>query len=227
MGLYTGPGTEYRIRVWVYHDPMATPANPAATIPAAPPSLRDRASRAVRTEVAEVALRLFLEQGFEKTTVDQIAAAAGLSRTSFFRYFATKEDVILGHLEELKQRLLESLAERPEQEPVWQSLRRAFDMLIGETVAMPERGLAMARMLHNTPSLKSRQLGKQLGWQDLLVPEIARRLGVADKTRDARPRALAAAAFGCLNAAVDVWTVSDGALDLSALLDQAMNAVSG
>ena len=205
---------------------MATPANPAATLPA-PPSLRDRASRAVRIEVSEVALRLFLEQGFEKTTVDQIAAAAGLSRTSFFRYFATKEEVILGHLAELSQRLLESLAERPEREPVWQSLRRAFDVLVAETVAVPERGLAMTRMLHNTPSLRSGQLGKQLGWQDVLAPEIARRLGVVDRARDARPRALAAAALGCLNVAVEMWTISDGALDLPALVDQAMNAVSG
>ena len=204
---------------------MATTSNPA-TVPAAPPSLRDRASRAVRTEVAEVAMRLFQEQGFEKTTVEQIAAAAGLSRTSFFRYFATKEDVILGHLEEVRQRLLEALVARPEQEPVWRSLRRAFDVLIEESLALPERGLAMARLVHDTSSLRSGQLGKQLGWQDLLVPEIARRLDVADATRDARPRALAAAALGCINAAVDVWTVSDGALDLAVLLDQAMNAVS-
>jgi len=205
---------------------MATTSNPA-TVPAAPPSLRDRASRAVRTEVAEVAMRLFQEQGFEKTTVDQIAAAAGLSRTSFFRYFATKEDVVLGHLEELKQKLLEALVARPEQEPVWRSLRQAFDVLIEDAVALPEHGLALARMMLDTPSLRYRQLGKQLGWQDVLVPEIARRLGVADAARDARPRALAAAALGCLNAAADVWTVSDGALDFPVLLDQAMNEVSG
>jgi AcrR family transcriptional regulator len=205
---------------------MATPSTPAATVPAAPPpSLRDRASRAVRAEVAEVAMRLVQEHGFDKTTVDQIAAEAGLSRTSFFRYFATKEDVILGHLEEIRQRLLEAFAERPEQEPVWRSLRRAFDVLIEESVALPERGLAMARMLHNTPSLRCRQLGKQLGWQDALVPEIARRLGAADAAFDARPRALAAAALGCMNAAVDVWTASDGALDIAVLLDQAMDAV--
>lgn len=58
----------------------------------------------MRAEIAAVAVRLFQEQGFEKTTVDQIAAEAGLSRTSFFRYFATKEDVVLGHLEELGRR---------------------------------------------------------------------------------------------------------------------------
>jgi AcrR family transcriptional regulator len=79
----------------------------------APPTLRNRATRAVRAEIAAVAIRLFLEQGFEKTTVDQIAVEAGLSRTSFFRYFATKEDVLLGHLEELGQKVRDALAARP------------------------------------------------------------------------------------------------------------------
>ena len=82
-------------------------------------------------------------------------------------------------------------------------------------------------MLHDTPSLKARQLGWQLGWQDLLAPEVARRLGVSGEAPDPRPRALVAAALGCLNAAVDVWTASDGTTDLADLVDQAMNAVAG
>jgi AcrR family transcriptional regulator len=210
----------------MYHGVMATASHPS-TAPAARPTLRNRATRAVRAEIAAVAMPLFLEQGFDKTTVDQIAAEAGLSRTSFFRYFATKEDVVLGHLEELGLKLLDTLAGRPAQEPVWQSLRRAFDLLIEESGTLPDRGLTMARMLHDTPSLRSRQLGKQLGWLDLLVPEVARRLGVASEACDARPRALVAAALGCLNAAVDVWTASGGAASLPALLDQAMTAVAG
>ena len=219
-------GTECQTRELVYHGAMATTSHPSAA-PAAPPTLRNRATRAVRAEIALVAMRLFLEQGFDKTTVDQIAAEAGLSRTSFFRYFATKEDVILGHLEELGQKVLEALAARPAQEPVWHSLRRAFDLIIEESTTLPEQDLTMARMLHDTPSLRSRQLGKQMGWLDLLVPEVARRLGVASEACDARPRALVAAALGCLNAAVDVWTASGGTASLPDLLDQAMNALVG
>jgi AcrR family transcriptional regulator len=172
-------------------------------------------------------MRLFLEQGFEKTTVEQIAAEAGLSRTSFFRYFATKEDVVLGHLEELGQRVLDALTARPATEPAWEALRHAFDVLIEEGSALPEQGLTMNRMLHDTPSLKARQLGKQLGWQDLLAPEIARRLGVPAEAPDPRPRALVAAALGCMNVAIDVWAASGGALSLGDLLDQAMSALTG
>jgi AcrR family transcriptional regulator len=206
---------------------MATTSQPATAPSNVPPTLRSRATRAVRAEIAAVALRLFLAQGFEKTTVDQIAAEAGLSRTSFFRYFATKEDVVLGHLDELGQQVLDALAARPAEEPPWQSLRHAFDLLVEESAKLPDQGLAMSRMLHDAPSLRTREMGKQLGWLDLLVPEVGRRLGVPAEAVDARPRALAAAALGCLNAAVDVWTDSGGTVSLPALLDQAMGAVAG
>lgn len=206
---------------------MTAAPRPAAAHTAVPPTLRDRATRAVRFEVSAVAMRLFLQQGFEKTTVDQIAAEAGLSRTSFFRYFATKEDVVLCHLEEWGEQVLDALVARPAREPAWQALRNAFNLLIEETAASPERWLSFTRMLDDTPSLKARQLSKQLSWQDRLVPEVARRLGVTSAAYDPRPRALVAAALACLNAAVDVWTASDGAVDLPTLLDQAMSAPTG
>ncbi len=92
---------------------------------------------------------------------------------------------------------------------------------------MPEHGLAQARMLHEAPSLKASRLGKQLSWwQDLLVPEVARRLGARRKQYDPRPRALVAAALACLNTAVEIWTDSNGAVDLQSLLNQAMGALS-
>jgi AcrR family transcriptional regulator len=205
---------------------MVTTPQPATAPLHAPPTLRNRATRAVRAEIAAVAMRLFLEQGFEKTTVEQIAAEAGLSRTSFFRYFAAKEDVVLGHLEELGQRVLDGLTARPAAEPAWEALRHAFDLLIEEGDVLPEQGLTMSRMLHDTPSLKARQLGKQLGWQDLLAPEVARRLGIPSEAPDPRPRAMVAAALGCLNAAADVWTATGGAVPLPDLLDQAMSALT-
>jgi AcrR family transcriptional regulator len=191
-----------------------------------PSTLRDRTIRAVRAEVGRVAMELFLEQGFDKTTVNQIAAAAGMSHTSFFRYFATKEDVVLGHLEELGHLVLGALRARPESESAWQALRHALDLLINETVASPERQLRVARMFESAPSLKIRRLGKQLTWHKLLVPEIARRLHVDDNARDPRPRALVAAALACLNAAVATWIEVDGTIGVPVLLDQAMGALS-
>jgi AcrR family transcriptional regulator len=180
----------------------------------------------VRAEIGAVAMELFFRQGYDDTTVDQIAAAAGTSRTSFFRYFASKEEIVLGRVDGLGHDVLEALVARPAEEPVWQALRGAFEPLLELAAADSERWLAVARMLSDAPSLGASQLGRQRAWQDLLAPEIARRLGIADAALDSRPRALAAAAIACLNAARDVWTASGGTLDLPTLLDQAMNTLT-
>jgi AcrR family transcriptional regulator len=63
--------------------------------------LREITRRAVRAQIADTAMALFVAHGFEQTTVDQIAAAVGISTRSVFRYFATKEDMVVGHLNEI------------------------------------------------------------------------------------------------------------------------------
>jgi AcrR family transcriptional regulator len=191
-----------------------------------PQTLRYRTTRAVRAEVAAIAMDLFLEQGFDKTTVDQIASESGLSRTSFFRYFATKDDVVLGTLDELGHQVLDALVARPLDEPAWQALRRALDVILEQSSGRADRGLSEARLLSETPSLKARHLGRQVMWHDLLVPEVARRLEVENRPHDPRPRAVVAAALACLNAAFDVWISSNGTLDLPTLFDLAMSALT-
>ena len=215
------------------------PASQPSTAPPNPPeqrqpqqpqqgegeSLRDRTIRAVRSEITDTAIRLFREQGYDETTVEQIAAAAGMSRTSFFRYFGSKEDVILGRIDELGRRVCEALAARPTDEPVWESLRRAADTLIADIDAAPDARRKVMRTLYASHSLKAREVGRQLSWHDLMTPEIARRMAIADPTADPRPRALTGAALACLNAAFDAWSASeDGSVSLAELVDLAMSA---
>lgn len=193
-----------------------------------PPGLRERVRATVQAEVVEVAHRLFTEQGFDRTTVDQIAAEVGLSRASLFRYFGTKEDIVLGRLEESGRQIAEALAARPESEQPWEALRRAFDVLIRTNeAASPEQVLSYLRMLQETPSLRARHYEKQLNWQKLLVPEVARRLGAdPDRPEDIRPRALAAAALACLDVASTGWVACEGTVPLAVLLDRAMGALA-
>jgi AcrR family transcriptional regulator len=210
----------------VYPRTMA-PASPPSTAPSNPPSqsLRDRTIRAVRSEITATAIRLFREQGYDETTVEQIAAAAGMSRTSFFRYFGSKEDVILGRIDELGTRVCEALAARPNDEPVWQSLRRAADALIADIDDAPDARRLVMRTLYASHSLKARELGRQLSWHDLMTPEVARRMGVADPSTDPRPRAITGAALACLNAAFDAWSAStDEHISLAKVVDLAMSA---
>ncbi|MCK9896696.1 TetR/AcrR family transcriptional regulator [Frankia sp. AgB32] len=188
--------------------------------------LRSRTRRALQAEIMAVAFDLFDQQGFEATTINQIAERAGLSRSSFFRYFATKEDVVLLGIEERGLHLRDTLAARPVDESPWQALREALRLIATESAANPERTLRLSRMMAVTPSLQARQFQREHGWQRLLTPELARRLGpAAAGAVDPRPGALASAALGCYHAAMTAWRESDGHADLPALLDQAMHAL--
>ncbi|MGQ4601452.1 TetR family transcriptional regulator [Nocardia sp. R6R-6] len=174
-----------------------------------------------------MAFRLFAEHGFDQTTVDQIASEAGLSRATFFRYFGTKEDVILGDLEDLGRDVARRFAERPAGEPPWESLRRAFDALTEFNADEPEKALAYVRMLCETPSLKARQWEKQQAWHDFLVPEVSHRLGIDPAAvEDPRARALVASALACKDAATDAWTACDGTIPLATLIDRAMGTLT-
>jgi AcrR family transcriptional regulator len=168
---------------------------------------------------------MFVAQGFDRTTVDEIAAAAGLSRSTFFRHFSTKEDVVLGSLVDGGDVVLDALRERPDGEPVWLALRHALQPIIDAYLVDVNRALRFARMFVETPSLKARHHEKTAAWQALLIPEIARRIGASDPVADPRPAALISSALGCLDAALHAWAHADGNSPFDDLLDIAMASI--
>lgn len=192
------------------------------------PTLRDHARGAVREEVLRQAWLLFSRQGFEATTVDQIAAAAGMSRRTFFRYFTGKDELVLARLVESSRSTAEALERRPVDEPVWTSLRRAFD----EGVATQEAHADVARpllvMLGTEPGVRASVVEWRRRWQELLEPVVAGRLPVrrAGSAPDVRAAALVASALSCLETAQAAWAAHPHSR-LGTLLDQAMSAVAG
>ena len=189
-------------------------------------SLRERTRRAVHAEIAATAMRLFTEQGFEATTVDQIAAAAGISRRSFFHYFASKEDVVMGDTEALGQAVRRALEARPADEPAWPAIRAALGELANVRDIPVKEQLILAGMYHDAPSLRARHLEKHLRWQQLLAPDVQRRLGLPPSDRPApQARAFVAAALACLDVALDAWYESGGTGDPTTFFDQAIAAL--
>ncbi|MDA0635119.1 TetR family transcriptional regulator [Nonomuraea sp. MCN248] len=186
-----------------------------------------RTRQAVHAEVARIAMGLFLERGFEATTIDDIAVAAGISRRSFFRYFGTKEDIVLGDLAAHGELIREELEARPAAEDAWTALINALrhaPRLGQDDVTM----LKISKMLYGTPSLRARSLEKHLQWQALLTPEIRRRLGVApDDEHDLRADAIVACVLMCVDVAGEAWTRSAGSQSLEDLLLEAVAAVRG
>ena len=85
-------------------------------------TLRERKKLATWRAIQSAALRLFAEQGYEATTVEQIAAAANVSRATFFNYFAGKDAALLDQDPEERREWQDLIAARPEDEPMWDSL---------------------------------------------------------------------------------------------------------
>ncbi|MEW2624531.1 TetR family transcriptional regulator [Streptomyces sp. NPDC048106] len=163
-------------------------------------TLRERKKRRTRESLLRAALELFTTQGYERTTVDEIAAACEVSQRTFFRYFAGKEDAAFAVQEMTESLFLSALRARPSHEAPMEALRQAvledWDT-IRETVesAVPmELYLRMYRTIESTPALLAAHLRRSTAVEETLARLLAEREGV-DVDADPRPR-LAVAVFG-------------------------------
>jgi len=191
-----------------------------------PLSIRERTRRLAQTELTVVAQDLFLEHGYDGTTVDQIAAAAGMSKRTFFRYFASKDDLVIGKYDLFGDRVAEALDARPLDEPVWESLRRVFDLTLEyvEDDRARARNDAMEQIVRGSAQLNARYLEKMQRVQEILVGRIADRLASqAQGSNDAKPIAIVGAAFACMQAARTAWLASDQTQPFGRYLDDAMS----
>jgi AcrR family transcriptional regulator len=183
--------------------------------------LRARTRDAVREQIVEVALTMFDEQGFDETTVDQIAAALDISSRSFFRYFASKEDLVLGDPMAYVEPVRERLAEALQTMPVWDALRAGFEAgVVTLTSADPVGTLRATRVMIDTPALRARNTEKHLVWLSVLEPLVADALSDSGDKADFRARAITLAALTCLDASSAEWVVREATVDYGQLLDE-------
>jgi AcrR family transcriptional regulator len=190
-----------------------------------PVPIRERTRRLAQTELTAVAQDLFAAQGYDNTTVDQIAAAAGMSKRTFFRYFPSKDDLVIGKYDLFADRMAEALDARPKNEPVWESLRRMFDITLDyvQDEHQRARSEAMDAIVRSTPQLYARYLEKMQRVQELLIGRIAMRLNDDEHDpSDPRPAAIVGAAFACMQAARHAWLLSDRSEAFGSYLDDAM-----
>lgn len=188
---------------------------------------RERARLAVTREVAGIAIDLFATQGYENTTVEDICVAAGISRTTFFRYFRTKEEVLTREFDDLGTLILTALTERPDSDSPWTALRLAIVPLAARYDADGVRARRALKIVIETPSLFAFHQDKLHRWVDELRPEVARRLAVDPEDQiDPAPAAMISAAFACMDAALTAWVKSDGHQALEQLMERALRVLS-
>jgi TetR/AcrR family transcriptional regulator, regulator of mycofactocin system len=164
-------------------------------------------------------MSLFAARGFDATTVDDIAVAAGIGRRTFFRYFGSKNDVVWGRFDEGLDLLRESLAGVAESVPLGAALRDAivaFNSLPAEQ--MPVHRQRMSLIL-TVSSLQAHSTLMYAEWRRVVAEFVARRLRCdAD---DLRPRLAGHVLLGAAVAAYEQWLATPRS-SLSALLEEAV-----
>jgi AcrR family transcriptional regulator len=141
-------------------------------------SLRERKKARTRAAMQSHAMRLFKEQGYAATTVEQIAAAADVSPSTFFRYFPTKEDVVL--FDATDPEMFAAFEAQPPEVTVIDALRSAFREVWGNLTPIElAREEERQRLIRTVPELRARTLDNLLGAIDILAEMIGKRVGRA------------------------------------------------
>jgi AcrR family transcriptional regulator len=166
-----------------------------------PCGLRERKKARTREALLEAGLRLFTEHGFTETTTQAIAAEADVSQRTLFRYFASKEDIVLAVVDDAEEAFRLQVAARPAAEHPFAALVHAADATWGDLDSRAlETHVRLLRLCDGTPRLSAARLQRSATHLRLLAAVIARRTG-AD-ARDPRPELLAAAFGSAVHVAV-------------------------
>jgi AcrR family transcriptional regulator len=191
--------------------------------------LRERKKQRTRCALIDAAFALFQRKGFDATTVDEIAEAVDISPRTFFRYFASKEEVALSQVDEQLGVLVEKLAARPPSEPALTAVHRAAVEVIrscenGENGFDPARYESVQLLVASSPALAAHIL--EQGWTRLteLARLIARRMGV--DPRDPRPALVASVGICAVQTAVHAWRETDPDARTSDLVDRTFQLIT-
>jgi mycofactocin system transcriptional regulator len=195
------------------------PAHPAASSPGHPG--RRRATS--RAELEQAAFALFAAQGFDATTVDEIAAAAGIGRRTFFRYFPSKNDIPWGNFEDELERMRVRLKACPPEIPLMDAIRVAlidFNRVAPAQVPLHRRRM---ELILRVPTLLAHSTLRFTAWREVVAEFAAERTG--RRPDDLAPQTIAHAVLGVAIAAYEHW-LDDPASDLGTLLDNAMRQLA-
>lgn len=184
--------------------------------------LRERKKKRTRAAIQREALRLFQEQGYEDTTIAQIAAAADISESTFFNYFESKAEVV--SRDDYDPQMAAALIQRPRDEPVMLAIRH---MLTEFLIPLMQRDrdlvLLRSKISLEVPELRAGIWDEMQSGQDMVRYLIAHRTG--RDPDDYELRIFAGVVIGGFLAAVQEWIESDGKADFGELIIRALDVI--
>ncbi|UDY34191.1 TetR family transcriptional regulator [Dermatobacter hominis] len=183
--------------------------------------MRERNKEQKRERLQHAAFELFAARGFDNVTVDEVAEHAEVSKSTLFRYFETKEDLLLADSRAHRDALLAAVAARPVDEPVLLSLREALQSLARDYQADRRRAVVRSQIMSGSPALAARSVERQIAWEDGLAAAILPRLADRDDP-ETRAAVLAGAAMAAVRVATRRWLATD---DDSQMIDHVLEAL--
>jgi AcrR family transcriptional regulator len=185
--------------------------------------LRERKKAHTRQALEDAAVELFLTKGFDATTIEEIADAVEVSPRTFFRYFASKEEVLFAQDASKECDLVAVLAARPPGESSVEKLRAALMAGAADYEHDRQRMLRRAKVAMGTPSLNAAALAHWRAKEDVVAAAIV----AADPSTDAREiRLVVAVSFAALRVTVEAWLADGGTGDLPGLATEALERLS-
>ncbi|WP_026909884.1 mycofactocin system transcriptional regulator [Patulibacter minatonensis] len=163
-----------------------------------------------RDQVQDVALALFVRDGFEETTVDDIAAAVGVTRRTLFRYFASKNDIVWGEFDRELERFAAELRKSPADEPLFAGVRRAIVAFNSWPADGDESIRARMELITSVPALQAHSAIRYADWCRVVQDHVGERLGVGPD--DLLPETIASTALGTAMASYRYWVSHGGEL---------------
>ena len=184
-----------------------------------PPGRRERKKLATRQALMDAALRLVADRGLEQVTVEDISEAADVATRTFFNYFSSKEEALLGNAPEKAATVHRLVVDRPATESPLEAVYQVLRELTLQQARRREELLLRQQVIERHPGLLARQLGMYASFERALTAAVAERLGAPADPLYAR--VLATAAVAAARAAVSSWMADQGRRPLVIMVDTA------
>jgi AcrR family transcriptional regulator len=171
--------------------------------------LREIKMGRTRRQIADHAFALFMTQGFESTTIEQIASAAEVGTRTLYRYYPTKESLIVDFVESSLGAAVDELRRQPDDTPLPHALYTMIETVLRVSREDTDRVLAVYRLAEQAPSVKARLAEQALRWRIAVADEVSRRTGGGEQA--GLVAALTAAnAMNIIDITMRTWVMSGG-----------------